>query len=512
MRSCYLVPGILSITRVISGVYSAPSAASNILEQLRKVPEGWTLVGTPEPERLLHLRITVQSPNQAQFEQTVLDISTPDHPSYGQHMKHHEIKAMLRPTAAATASIIEWLHFAGVPRTNIGDEGEWINFVTTVRQAEKLLDTEFYWFRNRHNNAERIRTLQYSVPQPLHQYIDMIQPTTRFGQIRPERSTIYDVKAIAEVNSMSRLLGNDKALNAMACNSTITPACLRALYDVGNFTADPANGNKLGIAGYLEEIAQLDDLKTFTKLYTPRADKGNLTIATIHGGAATQGNNLTFSIEANLDVQYSLSLSYPTPSIFYNTGGRGPLVPDLLQPNQSQNSNEPYLDFLNYILKLPDNKLPRTLTTSYGEEEQSVPERYSRIVCAMFAQLGARGVSVLFSSGDSGPGTICLTNDGRNTTRFQANFPGACPWVTSVGGTIHVEPEEAIFFSSGGFSDRFKRPSYQETAVSDYLKGLGHRFSGLFNPQGRGFPDVAAQAFNYRVINHGQEILVSGTR
>ena len=56
--------------------------------------------------------------------------------------------------------------------------------------------------------------------------------------------------------------------------------------------------------------------------------------------------------------------------------------------------------------------------------------------CSMFAQLGARGVSVLFSSGDTGVGSACETNDGKNATRFLPIFPAACPFVTSVGGTV----------------------------------------------------------------------------
>jgi tripeptidyl-peptidase-1 len=200
------------------------------------------------------------------------------------------------------------------------------------------------------------------------------------------------------------------------------------------------------------------------------------------------------------------------PSIYYTTGGLGLLVPDLDQPLLSDNSNEPYLDFLHFILALEDDELPQTLTTSYGEDEQSVPDSFSRTVCQMFGQLGARGVSVIFSSGDSGVGSACQTNDGKNTTRFLPIFPASCPWVTSVGGTFQVEPEQAIFFSSGGFSDRFPRPAYQDAAVQDYLEILGDQWEGLFNPDGRGFPDVAAQSFRFRFIDQGKEGLVGGTR
>ena len=87
------------------------------------------------------------------------------------------------------------------------------------------------------------------------------------------------------------------------------------------------------------------------------------------------------------------------------------------------------------MLKLPQSQLPNVLSTSYGEDEQSVPEAYAKSVCNLYAQLGSRGVSVMFSSGDSGVGSACQTNDGRNTTKFQPQFPASCPWVTSVGGT-----------------------------------------------------------------------------
>ena len=119
---------------------------------------------------------------------------------------------------------------------------------------------------------------------------------------------------------------------------------------------------------------------------------------------------------------------------------------------------------------------------------------------------------MLFSSGDTGVGSACQTNDGKNTTRFLPTFPAACPFVTSVGGTYHVESEEAIAFSSGRFSDRFPRHSYQDAAVSAYLTIVGDQWEGLYNPNGREYPDVAAQADNFSIVDMGHEFLISGTR
>ena len=126
--------------------------------------------------------------------------------------------------------------------------------------------------------------------------------------------------------------------------------------------------------------------------------------------------------QANLDVQYAVSISYPTPNTYYITGGSPPFTPDSLTPT---NTNEPYLDWLKFILDQPT--IPQTISTSYGDDEQTVPPDYAQSVCDLFAQLGARGVSLLFSSGDFGVGGgSCLSNDGANRRQFVPIFPASC--------------------------------------------------------------------------------------
>jgi len=162
---------------------------------------------------------------------------------------------------------------------------------------------------------------------------------------------------------------------------------------------------------------------------------------------------------------------------------------------------------------------PLVISTSYGDDEQTVPESFAKRACAGFAQLGARGVSLVFSSGDGGVGDgdsnpatqICLTNDGLNKTRFMPEFPASCPFVTAVGATHHV-PEQAVGFSGGGFSDYFARPSYQDNAVNEFLGKLPKgTYSGLFNPNGRGVPDVAVQGSSFRVFIAGRARSIGGT-
>ena len=378
MRSFSLVPALLSFAAVFVGIQTAPASVPGsldepvVLEKLHEVPHGWRQQAPPSASKRLRFRIALKQENAFAFEQHVIDISTPDHPKYGQHMDHAELKRMLQPSSEALEAIMAWLHSQGIKENHIEDDGDWINFYAPTVEVERILNTKFYYYSNSISDVQRIRTLQYSIPANLHQYIQMIQPTTRFGQLKAQRSTIFEHFEIGPQRGQSHYQGS--GLNATFCNTTITPQCIKALYNFGKFQASAHNGNKIGVCGYLKEYAKFKDFAQFTAEYAPYAAQENFTYVLINGGLATQDDTVDDDVEANLDAQYAYPLSYPTPGTYYSTGGLGELVPDLDQPTLADDQNEPYLDFLHYILKLPSNQLPQTLTTSYGEDEQSVPE------------------------------------------------------------------------------------------------------------------------------------------
>lgn len=80
-----------------------------------------------------------------------------------------------------------------------------------------------------------------------------------------------------------------------------------------------------------------------------------------------------------------------------------------------------------------------------------------------------------------------------------------------MGATQYVRPERAASFSSGGFSNKWPRPSYQDSAVSAYLDILGDQWTGFYNASGRGIPDVSAQGVNFHVIDFEKDVTISGT-
>src|SRR3954463_14892626 len=73
-------------------------------------------------------------------------------------------------------------------------------------------------------------------------------------------------------------------LNVTACNATITPDCLRALYSVGDYIANPKVGGLLGVCGYLKQYAKYAPLEQFFEKYAPYAVDQNFTYVLINGG------------------------------------------------------------------------------------------------------------------------------------------------------------------------------------------------------------------------------------
>ena len=258
----------------------------------------------------------------------------------------------------------------------------------------------------------------------------------------------------------------------------------------------------LGIAGFLEQYAIKSDYTTFlnSNAYFSNKNK-SFTCTPVNGGTCP---NSPAGVEANLDVQYAGVISSDVPNTYYSTAGRGPWL------GPGTNTNEPYLEFLNYLLALPDGSLPNTLSISYGDDESTIPVEYAVNACNLFSQLGARGVSILISSGDSGVGDSCTVN---GKPQFTTAFPAACPWVTTVGGTTSNSPEGAWSFGGGGFSEVFARPSYQEATVANWLATdtTHNGVSQYFNASGRAYPDISAQATNFIIVVSGRSTSVSGT-
>lgn len=254
------------------------------------------------------------------------------------------------------------------------------------------------------------------------------------------------------------------------------------------------------MAGFLEQYPGLNYMHDFLAAYSYRRNETgftpdyNFSVVPINGGSS---ENQGTGGEANLDLVCSMPYVQPLDVVYYSTGGRGPYINSngIMVNANSTSINEPWVPFLEYLVS--QEAVPQVLSISYTDDEQAVPLAYANRVCDLFMQLTSRGVSVLVASGDGGQsgtgGSECYANDGfSNKTEFLPTFPADCPYVTSVGATASYSTVAGVEFSSGGFSNYFARPAWQEAAASAYITALNGSHAGWFNTSGRGIPDIAA--------------------
>ena len=227
-----------------SAAYLQDSTTNSVIfERLSSVPQGWALDGVSDPSKILKFQLALKQEGAFEFEQHLLAISSPRNPKYGQLMSRDEIKAELRPSNESSSAVLGWLKSQRVPPGNIADDGEWIDFNVSISDAERMLDTKFHSFTNNATGVKIVRTLQYSVPEKLHQYVQTIIPTIQFDQVRPQRRPTGDIISLAPANNPIGLYPG-KGLNVTFCNTTVTPQCLRDLYGIGNYSVS-ANTGKL---------------------------------------------------------------------------------------------------------------------------------------------------------------------------------------------------------------------------------------------------------------------------
>lgn len=202
---------------------------------------------------------------------SLYQVSDPAHHRYGQHLSKEEVAALVAPHPKTVDIVNEWLTHHGVDTAAVDRTGggEWITMTVTVEQAERMLgqsslthadlpwvscsqylpDTKYEIFDHEASAESIIRTLGYNLPSALHEHIDVVSPTTYFGTFRSMRATSFLQPNVKPAEPDFGVLATPAlaapgplATVPASCSSTITPACLRALYNTTTYTPTVKRG------------------------------------------------------------------------------------------------------------------------------------------------------------------------------------------------------------------------------------------------------------------------------
>jgi tripeptidyl-peptidase-1 len=429
----------------------------------------WVRGERANSQEAIHVIIMLRhdSASLASFEAEFMDISTPGKATYGQFLSRVEVDARLPPKWGAKDTVLAFLHANGV--TKVSAEADMIEAEIKVDVAEEIFKTKLHVFKHASHGIELIRAVTaYTVPDVVANSIYLVGDLAQLPAIGGIRLAEPNMK---EINS-------EWPSDCDGCHGMVTPGVLQQTYKLGQILA--AQNTSMAVAEFQGVSWDKSDLDHFQKtchlnntVAIDRQIGRNLPICKI----PLLGAELC--MEALLDIEYIKAVAGDIPL----TG-----------------ISAVKYSLLNWAKQLASmDDAPLVHSVSYGNDEvQQSSKQFMEAVNAQFMKLGARGLSILFASGDQGVyGRTGPTPDGR----FHPDFPASSPYVTAVGGTDFAQKgvigeEKAWSSGGGGFSDTFPAPAYQESSVAHYFSTASAKgvlpSSSNYNRTGRGYPDLAA--------------------
>merc|ERR1712146_697227 len=169
-------------------------------------------------------------------------------------------------------------------------------------------------------------------------------------------------------------------------------------------------------------------------------------------------------VEALLDIEYINAVAAPVPlTVYYSST----------------------YSLLDWATKLNDDDNAELVhSVSYGNDEaQQTSSEYMESCNTEFMKAGTRGLSLFFASGDQG----VWGREGLSGNVFHPDFPGASPYITTVGGTnfasqSHIGEETVWNGGVGGSSAACPVVAGIFTQLNNIRLNAGKPALGFVNP------------------------------
>jgi len=473
-------------------------------------PSVWSLGHESSPDKVIKVGVFLQQRNLDLLDAEFVKLTTPGSPEWRHWKSIEEVKEITAPTKAEKLAVRLWLASAGIEE--IEDMVDAFRITGTVAQISKLLETTFYDFEHIATNTVVSRQLgSISIPAKLRNIVQFMTGVSefpfaarKFSYSKPSLDQAQDKVVPYVIDQLYDIPFEDKSSVTQRSSVGVIEYQGDNSFDQSDLTYFQQQNNLLQ-----QEVPQSQIIGP----YSPNFPDG----------------------EATLDIQYAWGVSYNTSAWYWTVEGW------LL---------DWCLDFQATTSK------PTVVSMSWGWTEDNQCEiasctssyDYVSRVNTEFQQITMTGVTMTASSGDQGAPGDGDTNCRNNQQPLSSIFPGASPYVLSIGATMLVNSDnvvgeqadqpkppicdvytcadtntmeevacsypDALITTGGGFSAYSPRPSWQNTVVTDYLQNTppAQLPPALdFNATNRGFPDVSALGHNYLIRRDGSWEDVDGT-
>lgn len=296
-------------------------------------------------------------------------VSDPDSEHYGKHLTAEQANAVTAPTKASLDAVVSWLSTDVSARVEVAAGGNTVRATMSVAGAMRTFSTSFREYTEVNVGANAPRTVRhataYAVPEHLEDVVEHV----------------YGLHGLP-------LPVTDKRVVGAGTPPAVTPSVLEEAYGIKGVKPSGSLKNRQAVAEFQGQTMNVTDLAKFFELYVPKADQKDDKVYKFHGEPKQGGEG----IEALLDIQAMMGLSPGIKTEFYE-----------------QMSADFCSDLKNWTtLLLSASDIPNVHSISYGWQGN-----LTRLQCTDakvkdidldYQKLAARGISIIFASGDSGSG------------------------------------------------------------------------------------------------------------
>ena len=476
-------------------------------------------VGPATGSHKVDFRVYLQNHDASGAAAYARAVSTKGDPRYGKFLTSAQFRARFSPTATDVAEVESWLHGQGFAIGTVPANNKYVEAIGTVSKAANAFDTTFATYRFR-GQTMRSNTTALKVPSSLPQVQGVIgldesanlvhtDATAPAGfRNAPPCSQYWGQKTISNTptpdgTTLTPGPWSDNAAGTVTSNSVsafapcgYAGAQLQGAYGLRSAITSGNDGSGVTVA-VIDAYASptiVSDVNEYSSRHGLPRITGHFRQVVAPGTYVRPQNPQQdpegWSGEETLDIEAVHTMA-PGSDIVY-----------VGSPNN-------YRDLDAIMNRVVDGHLADIVTNSYGYGGEALPPGYIKPAEDTYIQAAAEGMSLFFSSGDSGDETL-----GDASATPTPDYSASSPWVTAVGGTSmgvtqdnsrlfelgwesgtstwngstsRWGPLSYLYGGGGGTSRLFAQPAYQAGVVPNDIATYGGT-----SPAARVVPDVSA--------------------
>lgn len=488
-------------------------------------------VGSTDPSTTVDFRVYLPWKGGDAAQAFATAVSTPGNPQYGKFLSPAQFHQRFSPDQASVAAVSKWLTGQGFKVTGTPDNKKYVEATGTVAQAASAFKTSFGEYRVQ---GQTVRGNSSPLVVPADLGVQAVIGLDESQTLAVENAAAPPPAVFKNAQPCSAYWGEKTVQNTPTPDGTVLPstpsafapcgyagAQLQGAYGMSSAisSGNDGTGVTIGVIDAYASPSIESDVETYSHLHGLPSIKGHFTQVVAPGTYNRATNNRQdpggWAGEETLDVEAVHTMA-PGADIVY-----------IGAPNN-------YRDLDAVMNRVVDKHLADIVTNSYGYGGEALPGGYIKPSLDTQIQAAAEGISLLYSSGDSGDETGGVA--GATPT---PDWPASSPFVTAVGGTsLGVSADNTRQFelgwetgrsklsngawtaptyqygSGGGTSRLFAQPSYQAGVVPSSISqtyggapmravpdvsALGDPTTGMLVGETQSLPDGTAAYSEYRI-------------